>query len=124
MLATIFQAEIREPPVDLRRRNLLGVKAGGKKQNNESQFADFIEPSSFSSLFGVHKFSFHSHALSLLAGWCRRARLVLGAIVELKQISEWTSRQDSNRNLLRSPGVVLRIRRCEVDVQNNFVAYT
>src|ERR1051326_2026377 len=120
MLTTIFQAEIREPSVDIRRRTPLGVKAGGKKQNSESHFAE--NPSSSSSLFWVHKFSFHSHAL-LLAGWCRRARLSIGAIVELKQISERAPRQDSNRNLLRSPGVVLQIRRCEVDVQN-FLAYT
>src|ERR1051326_1060295 len=119
MLATIFQAEIREPSVDIP----LGEKAGGKKQNDESQFAQFIDPSSSSSLFGSHKFSFPSHALALLAGWCRRARFAIGAIVEFKQISERAPRQDSNRNLLRSPGVVLRIRRYEVDVQN-FLAYT
>src|SRR5437773_8863981 len=60
MLATIFQAEIRKPSVVLCRRNLLGVDAGGKKQNDESQFAELIEAPFSSSLFLVHNLSFNS----------------------------------------------------------------
>src|SRR2546425_10447484 len=60
MLATIFKTEIRKPSVDLCRRNLLGVEAGGKKQNDESQFAELIEARFSSSLFLVHNLSFSS----------------------------------------------------------------
>src|SRR2546422_11716646 len=60
MLATIFKTEIRKPSVALCRRNLLGVEAGGKKQNDESQFAELIEARFSSNLFLVHNLSFSS----------------------------------------------------------------
>src|SRR5439155_18478997 len=60
IVGAIFRTEIRKPAVDLCRRNLLGVESGGKKQDDESQFAELIEARFSSSLFLVHNLSFSS----------------------------------------------------------------